>query len=147
SFDAPLSLVWKVFTTPEHVVRWWGPKSIAPVKTVEKLDLRTGGEWRYVCERPDGGETIVFHGVFVDVVPEQKIANSFGVEGAFPDDPEHPEVHTFEERDGRTYYKSHTLLPNFEAREAVVATGMEKGGRESMEQLGQLVDELARETV
>src|SRR5690606_34564749 len=38
SFDAPVSLVWKVFTTPEHVARWWGPKSIAPVKTVDKLE-------------------------------------------------------------------------------------------------------------
>ena len=56
-----------------------------------------------------------------------------------------PEVHTFEERDGRTYYKSYSLMPNFEARDAVIATGMEAGGRESMEQLGQLVDELARE--
>jgi hypothetical protein len=36
-------------------------------------------------------------------------------------------------------------MPNFEARDAVIATGMEAGGRESMEQLGQLVDELARE--
>lgn len=146
SFDAPLSLVWKVFTTPEHVARWWGPRSISPVKKVEKLDLRKGGEWRYVAERPDGSQTIVFHGVYVDVIPHKKIANSFGVEGMFPDDPDHPEVHTFEERDGRTYYKSYTLLPDFDAREAIIATGMEAGGRESMEQLGELVDELMKET-
>jgi uncharacterized protein YndB with AHSA1/START domain len=145
SFDAPLSLVWTVFTTPEHIVRWWGPKSISPVKRVEKLDLRTGGEWRFVTERPDGSQTIIFHGIYVDVVRHEKIANSFGVEGMFPPDADHPEVHTFEERDGRTYYKSYTLLPDFDAREAVIATGMEKGGRESMEQLGQLVDELVRE--
>jgi uncharacterized protein YndB with AHSA1/START domain len=145
SFDAPLALVWTVFTTPEHVVRWWGPQSISPLKKVEKLDLRTGGEWCFVAERSDNGKTLVFHGVYVDVVPQTRIANSFGVEGMFPDDPAHPEVHTFEEREGRTYYKSYTLLPDFEAREAVIATGMEKGGREAMEQFGQLVDELARE--
>jgi uncharacterized protein YndB with AHSA1/START domain len=145
SFDAPVALVWKVFTTPEHVARWWGPQSFAPVKTIDKLDLRKGGEWRYTCERPGGGQQIVFYGVYVDVVPEKKLANSFGVEGQFPADEAHPEIHTFEERDGRTYYKSYSLLPNFEARDAVIATGMEKGGRESMEQLGQLVDELAKE--
>ena len=145
SFDAPLALVWKVFTTPEHVARWWGPRSIAPVKTVDKLELRKGGQWRFICERPDGSEQIVFFGVYVDVVPEQKLANTFGVEGQFEGDEAFPEVHTFEERDGRTYYRSYALLPNFEARDAVVASGMEKGGRESMEQLGQLVDELARE--
>lgn len=144
SFDAPVALVWTVFTTPEHVVRWWGPRSIAPVKTVDKLDLRKGGQWRYVCERPDGSEQIVFCGIYVDVVPQQRLANSFGVEGQFEGDPEHPEIHHFEERDGRTYYRSYTLLPSFEARDAIVATGMERGGRESMEQLGELVDELAR---
>ncbi len=147
SFDAPVSLVWKVFTTPEHVARWWGPRSFAPVKSIDKLELRKGGQWRFICERPDGSEQIVFYGVYVDVVPEKKLANSFGVEGQFAGDEAFPEVHTFEERDGRTYYRSYTLLPNFEARDAVVATGMEKGGRESMEQLGQLVDELMREKV
>ena len=145
SFDAPVSLVWKVFTTPEHVARWWGPKSIAPIKSVDKLELRKGGNWRFICERPDGSEQIVFYGVYVDVVPQQKLANTFGVEGQFEGDEAFPEIHTFEERDGRTYYRSFSLLPNFEARDAVVASGMEKGGRESMEQLGQLVDELARE--
>jgi hypothetical protein len=48
SFDAPVSLVWKVFTTPEHVARWWGPKSIAPVKRIDKLELRKGGKWRFI---------------------------------------------------------------------------------------------------
>jgi uncharacterized protein YndB with AHSA1/START domain len=145
SFDAPVSLVWNVFTTPEHVARWWGPQSFAPVKTIEKLDLRKGGQWRFVCERPGSSQQIVFYGVYVDVLPEKKLANSFGVEGQFEADEAFPEIHTFEERDGRTYYKSYSLLPNFEARDAVIATGMEKGGRESMEQLGQLVDELAKE--
>ena len=108
---------------------------------------RKGGEWRFICERPDGSETIVFYGIYVDVVPEKKLANTLRRRGAVHGDEAFPEVHTFEERDGRTYYKSYALLPNFEARDAVVATGMEKGGRESMEQLGDLVDELARETV
>jgi uncharacterized protein YndB with AHSA1/START domain len=147
SFDAPVSLVWKAFTDPVHVARWWGPQSFSPVKTVDKLDLRKGGQWRFICERPDGSQQIVFYGTYVDVVPEKKLANSFGVEGQFPADEAFPEVHTFEERDGRTYYKSYSLMPNFEARDAIVATGMEMGGRESMQQLGDLVDELAREKV
>jgi uncharacterized protein YndB with AHSA1/START domain len=145
SFDAPVALVWKVFTTPEHVARWWGPQSFAPVKTIDKLQLKKGGQWRYICEHKSTGGQIVFYGTYVDVVPEKKLSNSFGVEGQFPADEAFPEVHTFEERDGRTYYKSYSLMPNFEARDAVVATGMEAGGRESMEQFGDLVDELAKE--
>lgn len=147
SFDAPLSLVWKAFTDPVHVARWWGPRSFAPVKKVDKLELRKGGAWRYTCEHLSTGNEIVFYGTYVDVVPEKKLSNSFGVEGQFPADEAHPEVHTFEERDGRTYYKSYSLMPSFEARDAVVATGMEMGGRESMKQLGELIDELVKETV
>ena len=145
SFDAPVSLVWKVFTSPEHVARWWGPRSFAPVKSIDKLVLWKGGQWRYTCAHLATGDEIEFYGSYGDVVPEQKLANSFGVEGQFPADEAFTEVPTYEERDGRTYYRSYSLMPNFEARDAVVATGMEKGGRESMEQLGQLVDELHKE--
>jgi uncharacterized protein YndB with AHSA1/START domain len=147
SFDAPLSLVWRAFTEPQHVAQWWGPKSIAPVKKVDKLELRPGGQWRFICERPDGSETIVFAGKYLEVVKERKVVNTFGVEGQFEGDEAFPESHTFEERDGRTYYRSYSLLPNMEAREAIIATGMEKGGRESLEQLGELVEELQREKV
>ena len=146
SFDAPLALVWKAFTDPVHVARWWGPKSIAPVKKIDKLELRVGGAWRFICERPDGSEQIIFFGKYLEVQPEKKLTNTFGVEGAFEGDEAFPEQHMFEERDGRTYYRSYSLLPNFEARDAVVATGMEKGGRESLTQLGDLVDELAKVT-
>ena len=145
SFDAPVALVWKAFTDPVHVARWWGPKSIAPVKTIDKLELRVGGKWRFVCERPDGSQQIVFFGKYLEVEPEKLLVNTFGVEGAFEGDQAYPEQHNFEERDGRTYYRSYSLLPSFEARDAVVATGMEKGGRESLEQLGDLVADLQKE--
>ncbi len=142
SFDAPRELVWKVFTQPEHVARWWGPKSISPVKRVDKLELRPGGTWRFVCERPDGSETIVFTGKYLEVVAPEKLVNTFGVEGGWEGDAAFPETHTFVERGGRTYYRAYSLLPSLAVREQVLATGMEKGGRESLEQLGALVDEL-----
>ncbi|HWA20737.1 MAG TPA: SRPBCC domain-containing protein [Devosia sp.] len=145
SFDAPRALVWKVFTDPVHVARWWGPQSIAPVKTVDKLELRAGGTWRYICERPDGSETIVFTGKYLEVKAPEKLVNTFGVEGQFEGDEAFPETHTFEERGGRTYYRSYAKLPSFEARDVVLATGMEKGGRESIEQLAALVAELQSE--
>ena len=143
SFAAPLALVWRAFTEPHHVIRWWGPASLAPIKRIEALDLRPGGAWRFVCERPDGSAQLVFYGTYLEVVPMQKLSNSFGVEGAFPPDPASPEQHFFSERDGRTWYRSYTLLPSFDARDATLATGMETGARQSMEQLAQLVEEIA----
>ncbi len=147
SFDAPVSLVWKAFTDPVHVARWWGPKSHAPVKKVDKLELRPGGRWRFICERPDGSEQIVFAGKYLDVVTQKKVVNTFGVEGQFEGDEAFPETHTFEERGGRTYYTSYALLPSFDARDQVVATGMQNGALESLEQLGDVVNEMAKETV
>ena len=142
TFDAPRELVWRVFTTPEHIARWWGPQSIAPVKRVDKLELRPGGTWRYICERPDGSQQIVFTGEYLDVDAPQKLVNTFGVEGQFAGDAAFPETHTFEDRGGKTFYRSYTLLPSLEVREQVLATGMEKGGRESIEQLAALIEEL-----
>ena len=86
TFDAPRALVWKAFTEPMHVARWWGPKSIAPVIRVEKLELKPGGTWRFVCQRPDGGETIVFTGNYLEVKAPEKLVNTFGVEGQFEGD-------------------------------------------------------------
>jgi uncharacterized protein YndB with AHSA1/START domain len=145
TFDAPRALVWKAFTDPVHVARWWGPQSIAPITRVDKLELRVGGRWRYICERPDGSETIVFTGKYLEVKAPEKLVNTFGVEGQFEGDEAFPETHTFEERNGKTYYRSYALLPSMEARDAVIATGMEKGGRESIEQLAALVAELQAE--
>ncbi|MEP7241801.1 MAG: SRPBCC domain-containing protein [Devosia sp.] len=147
TFEAPRVLVWKAFTDPAHVARWWGPKSIAPVSKVDKLELHPGGTWRYICQRPDGSQTIVFTGKYLEVKAPEKLVNTFGVEGQFEGDEAFPETHTFEERDGKTYYKAFALLPSMEARDAVIATGMEKGGRESLEQLAALVAELQKETV
>jgi uncharacterized protein YndB with AHSA1/START domain len=145
TFDAPRALVWRVFTDPVHVARWWGPKSIAPVSKIEKLELKPGGTWRFVCQRPDGSETIVFTGKYLEVDAPTKLVNTFGVEGQFAGDPNFPETHSFEERGGKTFYRSYTLLPSMDMRDQVLATGMEKGGRESLEQLAEVIAELQSE--
>lgn len=142
TFDAPRELVWRVFTQPEHVARWWGPKSIAPVSRIDKLELHAGGTWRYICERPDGSETIVFTGKYLEVVAPEKLVNTFGVEGQFEGDAAFPETHTFEARGDQTLYRAYTLLPSMAVRDQVIATGMEKGGRESIEQLAALIEEM-----
>ena len=51
-FDAPRELVWKVWTEPEHIAKWWGPRGFST--TTEKMDVRPGGEWRHVMHGPDG---------------------------------------------------------------------------------------------
>lgn len=50
--DAPRELVWKVWTEPEHVAKWWGPNGFST--TIEVMDVRPGGEWKHVMRGPDG---------------------------------------------------------------------------------------------
>ena len=51
-FDAPRELVWRMWTDPRHVVHWWGPNGFT--NTIHEMDVRPGGEWRFVMHGPDG---------------------------------------------------------------------------------------------
>ena len=64
TFDAPRELVWKAFTDPELVPRWWG-KHGTTTKVVE-MDVRPGGTWRYVSSAPDRDD-VVFYGEYLEV--------------------------------------------------------------------------------
>jgi len=50
--DAPIDLVWKVWTHPDHIKHWWGPDGFT--SDIDKMDVRTGGEWNFVMIAPDG---------------------------------------------------------------------------------------------
>lgn len=72
-FNAPRELVFKAWTTPEHIAQWWGPKGFTT--RVTELDLRPGGKSRYVMISPDGTEYPV-KGVFREIVPPERIVTS-----------------------------------------------------------------------
>ena len=72
-FDAPRELVWKVWTDPEHIAQWWGPRGFTT--TVTAMDLRPGGKWRYIMHGPDGNDYPV-NGVFKEVVPHERIVTT-----------------------------------------------------------------------
>ena len=69
-FDAPRELVFKAYTTPELVRRWWAGKR--GNVTVAEIDLRVGGRWRYVMEANEGFE-VAFHGEFREIVPNERL--------------------------------------------------------------------------
>ncbi len=72
-FDAPRELVWKMWTDPEHVAQWWGPRGLTT--RVDELDLRPGGNWRYVMLGPDGSE-YPQNGTFREIVEPELIVTS-----------------------------------------------------------------------
>lgn len=68
--DVPVELVWKAWTVPEHLMRWFTP---APWKTVDcKIDLRPGGLFYTVMESPEG-ERFPGSGCYLEVLENQKL--------------------------------------------------------------------------
>ncbi len=73
TFDAPRKLVYKVWTDPKHITKWWGPQHFtAPVCEV---DLRPGGAYRYVMRSPDGMDFPV-SGKFIEIVSGERLVYS-----------------------------------------------------------------------
>jgi len=137
-FDAPKHLVYRVWTTPELVRRWWSGHR--GTTTEVELDLRPGGRWRYVLKSDDGAE-VGFHGEYREIVPNERIVWTEVYEG-LPDAPEeHAAVNTltFTEVDGRTTINLLTELRSREDRDAILASGMEVGLQEQME----IIEEIA----
>src|SRR2546421_6050159 len=77
-FDAPRHLVYRAWTTPELVRRWWHANR--GTVTLVEIDLRVGGKWRYVMGADDGMEGGV-HGEYLELVPDERIVTSEGYEG------------------------------------------------------------------
>jgi uncharacterized protein YndB with AHSA1/START domain len=129
-FDAPRHLVYRAYTTPELIKRWWSGNR-GKVTSAE-VDLRVGGAWRYVMTANEGFE-VAFHGEFREIVPNQRIVFTEVYEG-MPDG-EALDTTTFEEVDGHTLLTTLMQLANKADRDAVINSGMEGGMQEAMDHL------------
>jgi uncharacterized protein YndB with AHSA1/START domain len=139
-FDAPRELVFKAYTTPEHVKRWWGGKR--GNVTVAEIDLRVGGRWRYALQA-EGGFEVAFHGEFQEIVPNEKLVNTETFEG-MPEAGAAIVTCTFEElEDGRTRLHMLTSVDSKEIRDGIIESGMEGGAQEGLDILEQIAIELS----
>ena len=135
-FDAPKHLVYKAFTTPELVRRWWSARR-GEVTTCE-IDLRVGGKWRYVMKTGEGFE-VGFHGEYREIVPNERIVSTEIFEGMPADVPEEASVNTatFTEEDGRTTLTNLVEHSTKEYRDMHVESGMEDGLQDALDLLEQ----------
>ena len=129
-FDAPRELVFKAWTTPELVARWWAGER-GKVTSVE-IDLRVGGTWRYVMEATEGFE-VAFHGEYQEIVPNERLVNTEVFEGM--PDAAALDMLTFTEEDGRTQLSMLVQHTCQEHRDAHINSGMEGGMQEAMDAL------------
>ena len=132
-FDAPAHLVYRAYTEPELVRRWWTARR--GEMTVVDIDLRVGGGWRYVMESPDGFE-VAFHGEYREIVPGERLVSTEVYE-AMPDAAALDTV-TFEERDGRTLLTILVEHTRKKHRDAHVESGMEEGLQDALDLLEQV---------
>jgi uncharacterized protein YndB with AHSA1/START domain len=144
-FDAPKHLVYKAWTTPELVKRWWGANR--GEVTIAEIDLRVGGTWRSVMVTTEGGVEVGFHGEYREIVPNELIVSTEVYEGMPQGDgPEEGTLNTmtFAEADGRTTLTILVQAPSKEIRDAIIDSGMEAGMQDALDLLEQVAISLAR---
>ena len=136
-FGAPKHLVFKAWTTPELVKRWWNANR--GEVTIAEIDLRVGGSWRYVMVTEDGFE-VGFHGEYREIVPNERIVSTEVYEGM----PEGEALNTLtlDEANGRTTLTILVQHTSKEHRDAHIDSGMEAGMQDAMDLLEQVAASL-----
>lgn len=133
-FDAPPDKVFRAHTDPELVALWMGPRSTT--MRVDRWDCRTGGAYRYVATDANG--EYGFRGSFHEVRPSEVIVQTFTWEG-MPDGVALERLRLEDIGGGRTRLTATSLVDSFEARDAMLASGMDTGIREGYEKLDRLL--------
>lgn len=133
-FDAPRELVYRAYTEPELLVQWLGPRKYK--MELERWEPRDGGRWSYT-HSDDQGNTFGFHGVFHGDQTPDGMLQTFEFDGA----PGHVSLEklVLEERDGKTIMHNHSTYQSVEARDAMIAGGMEAGINDSFDRLDELI--------
>jgi uncharacterized protein YndB with AHSA1/START domain len=138
-FEAPRELLFRAYTEPDLVARWLGPAGLELI--VNQLDPQHGGRWRWTHYDADG-KGYVFHGLYHGTPTPERIVQTY----EFDQQPGtvYLNLITFDEADGVTTLRQNTVFFAVEDRDLYVAGGMEQGIRASMQQLDDLVTELAK---
>jgi uncharacterized protein YndB with AHSA1/START domain len=132
-FDAPRDLVYDAFTKPELLKRWFGPRGFS--LTVCEVDLRVGGDWRFVLRGPDGKE-MGMRGVYRELAPPERSVHT----ESYDDYPgESLVTAVFTEQAGKTTLTATILYPSQMVRDIVIQSGMEHGAAESYDRLAELL--------
>ena len=136
-FDAPRELVFRAYTDPTLIPQWWGPKRMTT--TVEQMEVRHGGIWRFAQREPDG-RPYVFFGVYHAVVPPERLVYTFEFEGAAG----HVslETGTLQDLGGRTKLTAGSVFQSVKDRDSMLQAGMEEGARETMDRFADLLQAL-----
>ena len=141
-FDAPRHLIYKAWTTPELVKRWWHANR--GTVTIADIDLRVGGKWRWVSITDKGFE-VAFRGTYKEIVPNERLVYTEMYEAVQQSEDDEGTLNTMTlvEKDGRTLVTTLTECYTREVRDMIIASGMEGGMQDAMDLLEQVAISLA----
>lgn len=134
-FAAPARLLFRAWSTREHIVKWFGPVGW-PV-TMCEMDFRVGGRWRMAMTGPSGKQNTPFGGQYLEIVPDRKIVfdNAFESPGA----EKMIMTITFAEKGGKTTLVHHTLFASAAMKKSHVGAGFVAGTNSGLDQLAGVV--------
>ncbi len=141
TFNGPAHIVFDAYTNPEHVRRWWAPKSRGVTLVSCEAEVRVGGSYRYVLQVGEH-PPFAFYGTYSEVTAPKRVVYTQFFE-PMADGGAATCTVEFSEEGGKTRMVSRELYPSKEAMQAAISSGMEAGMRETMDQLDALVATLA----
>lgn len=142
-FDAPRELVFKAALDPDLIPKWWGPEWLTT--TVDKMEARSGGVWRFVQRDKEGNE-YAFNGVFHEIKPLERVIQTFEFEGLPEKGHVSLETAKFDELPGgKTKLTVASVFQSVADRDGMIQSDMEKGINESHRRLDQLLSKLKKE--
>lgn len=141
-FDSPRDLVFKAFTDPKLYVQWMGPRGYKMKLT--RFEPRSGGSWRFI-HTDMSGKDHAFHGVFHEVLEQERIIDTFEYEGLPESGHVSLETVKFEALPGeRTRVTTRSVFQSVADRDGMIQSGMKKGVDESHERLDELLARLEK---
>jgi uncharacterized protein YndB with AHSA1/START domain len=135
TFDHPIERVWAAYTDPALIPQWWGNDT-----TVDHMDVRAGGSWRFVSKAGEGQE-FASSGEFLEVSPPTRLVQTFGMEGPYGG--RHTQTIELERIGDGTRLAITSRFDTTEERDQVVAYGAEKGAIGGWARLDALLKRLA----
>lgn len=129
--DAPRELVFKAWTTSEHVAQWWGPNGFT--NTISEMDVRPGGIWQFVMHGPDGTD-YKNQISYLEIVEPERLVYAHSGDEAVESGQFHVTV-SFAEHGSKTKLTMRMLFDSAEERDRAEAFGAVRGGNQTLDRL------------
>jgi len=125
--NAPVELVWKVWTEPDHIKHWWGPEGFT--NTISKMEVVPGGEWEFIMHGPDGTDYKNKH-VYKEIVKHKKLVLEH-VTG-----PKFLMIAEFEEKGNQTLLHIHSVFESEDQlKEVIKVFKADQGFKQNIDRL------------